>query len=336
MYMGFAPATMEKEKINHLILNFFIQEGHQEAAVSFAKEAGISLAPAVSSTPVALTDAFMTQLGTDSVDTFTQLVTSHVEQEPQARPTAVHAVSGYSTIEKRREIKGLILLGHITEAIHKISEYFPTVLDSNNLLHFRLLRLNLIEMIRSHKLQANITNDDEKRFLSDVLLFVRENLVNKVTSSNKLLRELEITMSLLCFNFDPATDISDQKDLPHELRLLFDLSLRQQCYRVVNQAILGLEGWDGLEQEEGYHGPKYMNFNLDRLHNHEVQAMDIDYDYHGGYSANVEAVQKTEESTRPSEELEDELTKLQDLSLELKLERVMKLWVLTEVRLAKA
>ena len=77
--------------------------------------------------------------------------------------------------------------------------------------------------------------------MATILNFVRENLINKVFNLFKLLKELEITMSLLCFKFDPTIEnLQDQADLPVELKKLFDLSLRYQCYRLVNNAILKL------------------------------------------------------------------------------------------------
>ena len=133
--------------------------------------------------------------------------------------------SGFATIKQRQEIKKLILNGDISQAIKQISQYYPMILDLNNLLHFKLLRLNLVEMIRNHKFNTKSSNDsmdagqDEREFLATILNFVRENLINKVFNLFKLLKELEITMSLLCFKFDPTIEnLQDQADLPVELK----------------------------------------------------------------------------------------------------------------------
>ena len=67
--------------------------------------------------------------------------------------------SGFATIKQRQEIKKLILNGDISQAIKQISQYYPMILDLNNLLHFKLLRLNLVEMIRNHKFNTKSSND---------------------------------------------------------------------------------------------------------------------------------------------------------------------------------
>lgn len=183
-------------------------------------------------------------------------------------------------------------------------------------------------------------------------------------------------MSLLCFNFDPSVkNIEDQKDLPEELRSLFNLSLRNQCYRVVNRAILDLdanagaslspedEGFGGNEKEnnKNYNGPKYMDFDLssidkidaDKSNDDEFEfekstSEDVDmkddddnddvydYNYDAEYASNVTNITgriPTEDTLIQNEEVEDELNKLQSLSLESKLERIIKLWVITQQRI---
>lgn len=161
--------------------------------------------------------------------------------------------SGYTTISQRQEIKRLILNGEITNAITKISQWFPIILDSNNLLHFKLLRLNLIEMIRNHKFSSHLESD-ERAFLNEILTFVRCNLINKISNLHKLLKELEFTMSLLCFRFDPSVkDLSDQKELPSELRNFFNINLRNQVFRLVNQEILDMYEVKSLsDYNQGY------------------------------------------------------------------------------------
>ena len=63
-------------------------------------------------------------------------------------------------------------------------------------LGFKLSRLNLIEISLICKSPYN-----ERRAS---VLASREKLINKVSNSFKLLLGLYITMSLLCFNFDPT------------------------------------------------------------------------------------------------------------------------------------
>jgi hypothetical protein len=305
-----------KEKIDSLILSYFIQEGFQEAAVSFAKEMNVDIAtasPAYDSTTIHhLNEVEDEKFGNE-------ILTYFRHQEPVQVSPHTKLIAGYSTIVQRKDIKRLILQGHITEAIRKISEYFPSILDCNNLLHFKLLRLNLIEMIRNHK---QFHEENNRQFLNNILTFVRENLISKVSNSLKLLKELETTMSLLCFNFDPAMKIDDHTDLPLELRGLFDLSLRNQCYRLVNKAILQ------LKDSNVYKGPDYNEFNLMELpDNVDLDMEDLQSDY-----LYDESTDEPEKLTNDEDNTE-ELNKLQSLALESKLERVVKLWALTEQRM---
>lgn len=384
--------TIPRDKIDHLILDYFIREGYQEAAVSLSKELNIDLG--TTSSFLTRGNAFVNKFAgrevgenefAEMVDSyFNEELDSQVQCQGENRTAAVadipkrynfdkkhttngtesnhttsqivnnssinsKLISGYSTIHQRKEIKLLILKGAITQAIRKISENFPTVLDSNNLLHFKLLRLNLIEMIRDHKLNVNLhTMDGEREFLARILTFVRENLINKVSNSFKLLKELEITMSLLCFNFDPTVkNIDDQKDLPEQLRSLFNLSLRNQCYRLVNRAILNLYDKDdsidsGVDDDESdslsiFKGPKYVEYDLANLDNpltvDNDERKDIGYSINDDKSTSQLVSDESDENLVQEESIEDELNKLRSLSLESKLERVIKLWTITEQRL---
>lgn len=222
-----------KRKINKIILNYFIQEGFQTAAVSLSEEADVALLPRYA--------------GAKS--------TGSASPTPPAT-----AVKGFSSIEKRKVIKYLILKGNVSEAIKAISLFFPTVLDANNLLFFKLLRLNLIEMIRNHKFSPESPEMSEREFLDSILTFVRENLINKVTHSLELLKELEVTMSLLCFNFDPLKPSSQLTELPEDLRRFFDLSLRIDSYRAINKAILDSESIEPSEAR--YSGPSFAEIDL--------------------------------------------------------------------------
>ncbi|KAK6463509.1 CTLH/CRA C-terminal to lish motif domain-containing protein [Scheffersomyces coipomensis] len=442
-------ASIPKEKINNLILNYFIQEGYQEAAISFSKELNIDVYKSLPyddnqhhhpnhqhQSNINVNDRsiqFIRNMNSLNNNEFTNMVEHYFDDHDRSQPLSknnsnqynlpyfkTNLTSGYSTIKQRKEIKLLILKGSITEAIKKISEYFPTILDTNNLLHFKLLRLNLIEMIRDHKLNANLKdNDDESIFLNNILGFVRENLINKVSNSFKLLKELEITMSLLCFNFDPTLkNIEDQKDLPDELRLLFDLSLRNQCYRLVNKSILSLysnnnnnttnnnlndNGSNGDDNENEYNfinqagggsssqddtnaghgmfnkselsnspiykGPKFIEYDLNNFMFNDVDDEDegegeeddeedddeVDGEDYGGvedieynieYDKTLSQFMSANDLTQDDdnnnngngtninrENIDEELSKLQSLSLESKLERIIKLWTITEQRL---
>ncbi|CAH2355288.1 hypothetical protein CLIB1423_24S00298 [[Candida] railenensis] len=360
-----------KHKIDSLILNYFIQEGYQEAAISFARETGIDLNDQnakVESSHGPDNFTLVKQLGsigTVSDSQFSELIINHFQHDNQvsrmessvAAPSSSSSSSqraqplssGYSTINQRKQIKLLILKGNITEAISKISDYFPTILDTNNLLYFKLLRLNLIEMIRNHKLDSKITSEKEKVFLSDILTFVRENLINKVINSTKLLKELEITMSLLCFKFDPnVKNIEEQKDLPEELRNLFNLSLRNKCYGLVNKAILNLNPsiLDSRPSNGDENNLNLIEFDLSKFthqrgsdNDEELDLEDFEGDFEftapvsGSTGSN--GTSNNSGSKTVDKDNEEELNKLHDLSLESKLEKIIKLWTITEGRLVE-
>lgn len=205
---AFLEEQLTQQSIDKIILDYFIQEGFHSAAEALALEAGIPLEENVGGSKTTISKT---------------------------------AKLGFSTIVKRKEIKLLILEGNVIEAIRVIGKYFPTILDSQPLLLFSLLRLNLIEMIREHKSKKlGQDSKSEEEFLNSILDFVRENMINKVTYSASLLKDLETTMSLLCFDFDTSKPAAELTELPPKLRELFNKSLRKECYRKVNRAILEL------------------------------------------------------------------------------------------------
>lgn len=337
-----------RHKINKLILNYFIQEGFPNAALSFSKEANIELKH--EEEPWSQQDNDTKQfLNTpkSSSDEFVQAVNKYLDSQVTSSSPDDHAmetgehdtIKGFSSIEKRKEIKYLILKGDITQAIAAISTHYPTVLDSNNLLLFKLLRLNLIEMIRTHKLQmSHLEKEDaaaERKFLDDILTFVRKNLISKVTQSYDLLKELEMTMSLLCFNFDPKRPVQELSDLPEELKQLFDLSLRADCYKVVNRVILDLEN---AEQDSlQYRRQEVVTFNASKLANlgpppalrpkEDVEMEDTNEVSNELDDIIPKDITEKDPVLAPSA---DKTAEEQPSLLDSRLETIAKLWVMTE------
>ena len=357
-----------KHKIDSLILDYFIQEGYEEAAINFSRETGILLERNPYITGEEGFPPLLKQVGTSSDEEFAEIIHKYMlnENGQASRFNSTHStflegdssqrttrssshliapnliLQGYTTIRQRKEIKFLILKGQITEAIQKISEYCSTVLDRNNLLYFKLLRLNLIEMIRNHKLDQQVTNEKEKIFLNDILTFVRENLINKVVHLQKLLKELEITMSLLCFNFDPAIkNIEEQKDLPEELRKLFNLSLRKKCNGLVNRAILNLSYGEiagGVSSVGRSNGQNEIEVQQIKQLQAELSKNGVAKVEMGSVAQNddIDSVKKTEVQQISDFGEEDGTMDEQNtekLNMESKLEKIIKLWIVTEQRL---
>lgn len=296
-----------KRSIDRCVLEYFIQEGFHSAAEILAIEANIPL---------------------DSDENGSRSV---IEQ--------LNVRLGLDTIIKRKEIKYLILEGKVTKAIKVVGKYFPTILDSQPLLLFSLLRLNLIEMIREHKFLDQAEDPEkEKAFLNDVLNFVRENMISKVTHSSALLKDLEMTMSLLCFNFDSSKSKDQLIELPPKLRELFDLSLRRECYRQVNRAILDL---NDNSASIYYHGisPEFTVSDLQSLNENSMNGMEESM-HEGGneskplFDSNLkfpsfELSENILTSEQGESEPEDEKI-VQSQDLRSQLERIAELWLATE------
>lgn len=100
------------------------------------------------------------------------------------------------------------------------------ILDTNPSLHFSLLRLQLIELIR------NCTMDSDGD-ISTALAFATTHLAPRAPSNPAFLQDLERTMALLCF---------PPNNLAPPLAELMDPALRRQVAAKVNEAILHAQG----------------------------------------------------------------------------------------------
>lgn len=100
------------------------------------------------------------------------------------------------------------------------------MLDEDPALQFSLLRLQLIELIRTCVL---VPETD----ITPALQFATANLAPIAPSNPKFLEELELTMALLIFPPDNLTP---------PLAALLDLSLRKDVAKTVNEALLQSQG----------------------------------------------------------------------------------------------
>ncbi|KAM9900653.1 hypothetical protein OXX79_005007 [Metschnikowia pulcherrima] len=333
------------EKISRVVLDYLVQEGFQASALKLSQEAGIPLKDGC------FQNSQKNEMHRDSKGLFSGFGPSSVASEHDKG-----YVSGYGSIERRKQIKYLILRGDVAQAIKVISTYYPTVLDANNLLLFKLLRLNLIEMIRNHKASPGAPSagsggsvdsesdpDSEKQFLNEILTFVREHLLNKVTTSMDLLRQLEVTMSLLCFDFDHHKSAPQMTELPEELRNLLNLSLRNECYRAVNKVILDLDTTSPPEMPCG--GTFIDEFGLKSAilnsNSHELPEIDdsdsndVEIDPGPDMIKSIESMISAPDFSfhkQEQEEVHDTETGSgsEDTSTQSKLEAIAKLWLATE------
>ena len=105
------------------------------------------------------------------------------------------------------------------------------ILDTDAALHFALLRLQLIELIRS------CTSSAESD-VTPALSFASSQLAPRAATNPDFLKDLELTMTLLIFL--PATG-----KLQKELAELLEPSLRRDVASRVNEAILTSMGAHG-------------------------------------------------------------------------------------------
>lgn len=129
------------------------------------------------------------------------------------------------SIQMRNEISHYIHLGSIQSAIESLNELNPQILDSDPSLHFALLRLQLIELIRT-------CNSTPGGNITPALTFATTQLAPRAPTNPEFLEDLERTMALLIFPPD---------DLEPQLARLLHPDLRREVADRVNKAILAKE-----------------------------------------------------------------------------------------------
>ncbi|KAI8355003.1 CTLH/CRA C-terminal to lish motif domain-containing protein [Mortierella sp. GBAus27b] len=131
-------------------------------------------------------------------------------QESGAKPPV-----DLESIHNRMIIRTAIQRGDINEAIEKVNELNPEILDTNPRLFFHLQQQRLIEYIR----EGDITKAVE---------FAQEELAPRGEENPEFLAELEKTMSLLAFELNGQSPVSD----------LLTPAQRQKLASELNSALL--------------------------------------------------------------------------------------------------
>ncbi|KAL4806415.1 CTLH/CRA C-terminal to lish motif domain-containing protein [Aspergillus unguis] len=126
------------------------------------------------------------------------------------------------SIQERVDIRTAIYSGNIQTAIEKINELNPQILDENPSLHFALLRLQLVELIRS--CTSNPDGD-----ITPALDFATSQLAPRAPTNPEFLEDLEKTLALLIF---------PKENLTPSLAPLLHSDLRRDIFAKVNAAIL--------------------------------------------------------------------------------------------------
>jgi len=129
------------------------------------------------------------------------------------------------SMRARQQIQHSIHLGSIQDAIDALNDLEPQVLDSNPSLHFALLRLQLVELIRT-------CNSRPGGDIGPALSFATTQLAPRAPTNPEFLEDLERTMALLVFPPD---------NLEPQLAALLHPDLRRSVADRVNKAILACQ-----------------------------------------------------------------------------------------------
>ncbi|KAA0198886.1 Glucose-induced degradation protein 8 [Fasciolopsis buskii] len=111
-------------------------------------------------------------------------------------PLTEMRISGESLMD-RMWIREAVLRRNIADVIEKVNSLWPELFDKNPFIYFQLRQLQMLELIRNHKLE-------------DALIFAQSYLADPVakrlSDHPQLLNEMQNTMALLAFD-DPAQSI---------------------------------------------------------------------------------------------------------------------------------
>ncbi|GAA0151677.1 scaffold/adaptor protein [Lithospermum erythrorhizon] len=120
-----------------------------------------------------------------------------------------------ATITDRMAVKKAVQSGNVEDAIEKVNDLNPEILDTNPQLFFHLQQQRLIELIRNGKVE-------------EALEFAQEELAPRGEENKHFLEELEKTVVLLAFEDATNCPVGE----------LLDMSQRLKTASEVNAAIL--------------------------------------------------------------------------------------------------
>ncbi|KAH0558974.1 hypothetical protein GP486_004407 [Trichoglossum hirsutum] len=199
---------ISKADINAVILDYLINEGYPSAAKKFAAEANIQ--PAVDIQSIQERVEIRSAIHRGDIQTAIENIN---ELNPQTSVLSMSKPGIFFLVTSTLDILALIIVP-------------LKILDSNPTLHFALLRLQLVELIREC---TSVPNGD----ITPALNFATTQLAPRAPTNPEFLEDLERTMALLIFPPD---------NLVPPLASLLDPSLRQIVANKVNEAILVSQG----------------------------------------------------------------------------------------------
>ncbi|KAI1615119.1 CTLH/CRA C-terminal to lish motif domain-containing protein [Exophiala viscosa] len=198
--------------------------------------------------------------------------------EANIRPRA-----DFSCIQERVQIRDSIHRGDLQAAIEFINELNPELLDTDKKLHFSLLRLQLVELIRQSFASSDAT------LVGRAIEFAQNNLAPYAPLEQQFKNDLERAMALLIVPKDSWTKAASSSSSGQStsqvqadfgaLAELVDPSLRRKVAKDVNEAILQSQdqrreanirylvrarAWaEGLAREKKVDLPEFLSLGLD-------------------------------------------------------------------------
>lgn len=139
--------------------------------------------------------------------------------ETFTKESGTEAGMDVSDIHERMDIRRAVQSGMIEEAIEKVNDLNPEILESQQELFFHLQQQRLIELIRDGKVE-------------EALDFAQENLATIAEQDSKFLEELERTCALLAFEDPESSPVGSLMAVSHRLKTASEL----------NSCILGAGG----------------------------------------------------------------------------------------------
>lgn len=119
------------------------------------------------------------------------------------------------TITERMAVRNAVQAGNVEDAIDKVNDLNPEILDTNPTLYFHLQQQRLIELIRGGHIE-------------EALQFAQEELAPRGEENHQFLEELERTLALLAFEDVKGSPVGD----------LLETAQRHKTASELNAAIL--------------------------------------------------------------------------------------------------
>ncbi|KAL1748494.1 CTLH/CRA C-terminal to lish motif domain-containing protein [Schizophyllum fasciatum] len=137
--------------------------------------------------------------------------------EEFSQEASLAAPVDFDSIENRMNIREALQRGDVEDAITRVNDLNPDILDTNPALYFHLQQQRLIELIRDNRIE-------------EALQFAQNELAPRGEENPEFLADFEKTMTLLAFESSPAA--------PPAVSELLSSGQRLKTAGEVNAAIL--------------------------------------------------------------------------------------------------